>query len=97
MTGSIWYWVLLIEFINFFSTNVLWEITKMGKSKLKKDLMRYWVQLLKLNKIDRLRINVDERKITRDNTESLLKDLGNGILDGHEFKNGHKNIAKYIV
>ena len=68
----------------------------MGKSKLKKDLMRYWVQLLKLNKIDRLRINVDERKITRDNTESLLKDLGNGILDGHEFKNGHKNIANDV-
>ena len=40
--------------------------------------MRYWVQLLKLTKIDGLRINVDGREITLDNTESLLKDLGNG-------------------
>ena len=29
--------------------------------------------------------NVDERKITLDNVENLLKDLGNGILNGHEF------------
>ena len=68
----------------------------MGKSKLKKDLMRYWVQLLKLNKIDGLRINVDGREITLDNTESLLKDLGNAILDGHEFKNRYNNIANDV-
>ena len=34
-----------------------------------------------------LRTNVDGREITLDNTESLLKDLGNGILNRHEFKN----------
>ena len=68
----------------------------MGKSKLKKDLMRYWVHLLKLNKIDGLRINVDGREITLDNTESLLKDLGNAILDGHEFKNRYNNIANDV-
>ena len=36
-------------------------------------------------KSERLRTNVDGREITLDNTESLLKDLGNGILDRHEF------------
>ena len=72
------------------------KLPKMGKSKLKKDWMRYWVQLLKLNKIGGLRINVDGREITLDNTESLLKDLGNAILDGHEFKNRYNNIANDV-
>ena len=40
-----------------------------------------------------LRTNVDGKEITLDNTESLLKDLGNGILDRHEFKNRYKNNA----
>ena len=34
-----------------------------------------------------LRTNVDGREITLDNTESLLKDLDNGMLGKHEFKN----------
>ena len=38
-------------------------------------------------KSEGLETSVDERKIILDNTESLLKDLGNGILDEHEFKN----------
>ena len=37
-------------------------------------------------KIDELKTNVDGRQITLDNAESLLKDLGDGILDRHEFK-----------
>ena len=40
-----------------------------------------------------LRTNVDGREITLDNTESLLKDLGNGILDRHEFKRKYNNIV----
>ena len=40
-----------------------------------------------------LKINVDGRAITLENAESLLKDLGNGILDRHEFKNRYKNNA----
>ena len=39
-----------------------------------------------------LRINVDGRGITLDNTVSLLKDLGNRILNRHEFKNRYNNI-----
>ena len=50
--------------------------------------MRYWVQLLKLK-----RINVDGREITLDNAESLLKDLGKGTLDRNEFKREYNNIA----
>ena len=38
-------------------------------------------------KNERLETSVDEREIILDNTESLLKDLGNGILDVHELKN----------
>ena len=40
-----------------------------------------------------LRINVDGREITPDNTESLLKDLGNEILDDREFKNRYNDIV----
>ena len=45
---------------------------------------------------ERLRTNVDGREITLDNTESLLKDLGNGTLDGHEFKNRYNDIANNV-
>ena len=47
-------------------------------------------------KSERLRTNVDGREITLDNTESLLKDLGNGTLDGHEFKNRYNDIANNV-
>ena len=47
-------------------------------------------------KSERLRTNVDGREITLDNTESLLKDLGKGILDGHDFKNRYNDIANDI-
>ena len=40
-----------------------------------------------------LRINVDGREIAPDNTESLLKDLGNEILHGREFKNRYNDIV----
>ena len=43
-----------------------------------------------------LRINIDGREITLNNTESLLKDLGNGILDGHEFKNRYNDITNDV-
>ena len=43
-----------------------------------------------------LRTNVDGREITLDNTESLLKDLGNGILNWLEFKNRYNNIIDDI-
>ena len=43
-----------------------------------------------------LRTYVDGREITLDNTESLLKDLGNGILNRHEFKNRYNNIVDDI-
>ena len=40
-----------------------------------------------------LKTNVDGIEITLDNTENLLKELGNGILNGHEFKNSYNNIV----
>ena len=43
-----------------------------------------------------LQANVDGREITLNNAESLLKDLGNGILDGREFKNSYNNIANDV-
>ena len=43
-----------------------------------------------------LRINVDGKEITLDNTESSLKDLGNGMLDGHEFKNRFNDIVNDV-
>ena len=43
-----------------------------------------------------LRTNVDGREITLDNTESLLKHLGKEILDRHEFKREHNNIANDV-
>ena len=43
-----------------------------------------------------LRTNVDGREITLDNTERLLKDLGNGLVDGRKFKNRYNNIVNDI-
>ena len=43
-----------------------------------------------------LRTNVDGREITLDNSESLVKDLGNGILDGNEFENRCNDIANDV-
>ena len=31
-----------------------------------------------------------------DNTKRLLKDLGNGILDGHDFKKKYNNIVNGV-
>ena len=47
-------------------------------------------------KNEELKTNVDGREITQDNKESLLKDLGNGILGGHEFKNRYNDIANDV-
>ena len=47
-------------------------------------------------KSERLRTNVDGREITLDNTENLLKGLGNGILHGHKFKNRYNDIANDV-
>ena len=44
-------------------------------------------------KIDGLKTNADGREITLDNAESLLKDLGDGILDRREFKKKYSNIV----
>ena len=43
-----------------------------------------------------LRTNVDGREITLDNTERLLKDLGNGLVDGRKFKDRYNDIANNI-
>ena len=40
-----------------------------------------------------LKANADGREITLDNAESLLKDLGDGILDRREFKKKYSNIV----
>ena len=43
-----------------------------------------------------LKTSVDGREITLDNTERLLKDLGNGLVDGNEFKNRRNHIVDDI-
>ena len=43
-----------------------------------------------------LEISVDERETMLDNTKRLLKDLGNGILDGHDFKKKYNNIVNGV-
>ena len=76
-------------------------------SKSGKLMLRKWVKLSekKFNKILRtvtkaknrgLKTNVDGREITLDNTERLLKDLGNGLVGGHEFKNRYNDIIDDI-
>ena len=47
--------------------------------------MRYWAVTKAKN--EELRTNVDGKEIRLNNTESLLKDLGNGLVDRHVFKN----------
>ena len=43
-----------------------------------------------------LKANEDGREITLNNAESSLKDLGNGTLDGREFKNRYNNISNDV-
>ena len=62
----------------------------MGKSKRKK--INGILSTVTKAKNEGLRTNVDGREITLDNTKKLLKDLGNGILDEHEFKNRYNDI-----
>ena len=62
----------------------------MGKSKRKK--INGILSTVAKAKNEGLRTNVDGREITLDNTKKLLKDLGNGILDEHEFKNRYNDI-----
>ena len=40
-----------------------------------------------------LKINVDRKEITLDKAESLLKRVGSGKIDGHEFKEKYNNIV----
>ena len=40
-----------------------------------------------------LKINVDGREITLDKAESLLKGVGSGKINGHEFKEKYNNIV----
>ena len=44
-------------------------------------------------KRERLKVIVNGRETTLDNAEKLLKDLGNGILDEHDFKEKYNNIV----
>ena len=44
-------------------------------------------------KIEGLRTNVDRREITLDNVENLLKDLGNELVNAHEFENRYNDIV----
>ena len=47
-------------------------------------------------KNERLKTNADGREITLDSTESLLKDLGDGILDWNEFKNRYSDVVNDV-
>ena len=38
-----------------------------------------------------MKINVDRREITLDKVESLLKGVGSGKINGHEFKEKYNN------
>ena len=47
-------------------------------------------------KNESLKTTVDGREITLDNTEQLLKDLGNGKMDGSEFRKEYNNIVNDV-
>ena len=47
-------------------------------------------------KNESLKTTVDGREITLDNTERLLKDLGNGKMDGSEFRKEYNNIVNDV-
>ena len=101
MTSLIIYRVLLTELINFLSI-IFVKLNQAAESKIPK-----WVNINKrrFNEIlstvtkakkEGLRPNENGKEITLNNTESLLKDLGNGLVDGHEFKNRYNDIADDI-
>ena len=64
--------------------------------KVSEDIFNEILSTVTKTKNEGLKTSVDEREITLDNTENSLKDLGNEILDGHEFKNRYNNIANDV-
>ena len=44
-----------------------------------------------------LKINADRREITPDKAESLLKDVGSGETNGHEFKEKYNDVINDVI
>ena len=86
----------------YYSFNLLRISSKPGRLMLPKwvkvseEIFNEIVSTVTKGKNEGLKTNVDGREITLDNTENLLKDLGNGILDGDHFKNSYNNIANDV-
>ena len=97
MTSLIIYWGVIDRIDQFFEHKFL-SRKQADESELPKwvniNKTRFNEILITVTKVknERLRTNEDGREITLDNSESLLKDLGNRILDRHEFKNRYNNI-----
>ena len=64
--------------------------------KVSEEIFKEILSTVTKAKNERLRTNVHGREITLDNTENSLKGLGNGILDGHRFKNRFNNIVNDV-
>ena len=62
--------------------------------KVSKERFNEIVSTVTKGKNEGLKTNEEGREITLDNTENLLKDLGNGILD--DFINKYNNIANDV-
>ena len=56
-----------------------------NKKTSRKSIINWVLSIVTEAKNNGFRTNRDEREITLDNAESLLKDLGNGILNRREF------------
>ena len=56
-----------------------------NKKTSRKSIINWVLSIVTEAKNNGFRTNRDEREITLDNAESLLKDLGNGILSRREF------------
>ena len=64
--------------------------------KMSKERFNKILSTITKAKNDGLRTNLNGREITLDNTESSLKDLGNGLVGGHKFKNRDNDIANDV-
>ena len=64
--------------------------------KVSKERFNEKLNTVTKGKNEGLRKNVYGREIRLDNTERLLKGLGNGILDRHDFISRYNNIANDV-
>ena len=74
------------------------KLTKLSKwIKVSEERLNETLNTITEAKSNGLKINVDGKEITLDKAESLLKDIGSGKINGHEFKEKFNDIIDDLI